>query len=158
MTPNSLVEAKKEIGLWELQSYDAENVLLHADRIPAEIAWMGEKFAYLSRLVEDLENDISAGESGAFLRAKGVTYQKRKVLKGGTKEVTLSASDDVAKHLSRTDDTVMELRRTLSRVREIQTRLKFYINALEKKSVLVAGMVGIVRDEYRLNQQRGGGY
>lgn len=156
--PNSLVVARREIGLWELQSYDAENVLLHADRIPAEIAWMGEKFAYLSRLVEDLENDISSGESAAFLRAKGVTYTQTKVLKGGKVEKEYFASDDVAKHMSRTDETVLELKRTLSRVREIQQRLKFYINALEKKSVLVAGMVGIVRDEYRLNQQRGGGY
>lgn len=153
MAESTLDQAKKEIGLWEIQSYSAENILLHAERIPGEMAWLGEKFAYLSRLVEDLENEYTSAESAAFLRAKGVTYTQTKPVKGGHSTREFTASDEVAKHISRTDPTVQEFKKTLSRMREIQTRLKFYLNALEKKSVLVAGMVGIARDEYRSNHQ-----
>lgn len=150
-------EQIKEIGLWEIRSYETENILLHADRIPGEIAWMGEKIAYLGKLVEDLDNAIENAESSAFLRAKGVTYTQTKAVKGGTSHREFSASDEVAKHMMRTDPTVVDLKQTRSRVREVLGRVRGYASALEKKSVLVSGMVGIARDEIR-NGHRQGGY
>ena len=27
---------KKDLGLWEIRSYETENILLHADRIPGD--------------------------------------------------------------------------------------------------------------------------
>lgn len=152
LTPEQI----KEIGLWEIRSYETENILLHADRIPGEIAWMGEKIAYLAKLVEDLDNSIENAESQAFLRAKGVTYTQTKATKGGTTNREFSASDEVAKHIMRTDPTVVELKATRSRVREVLSRVRGYSSALEKKSVLVSGMVGIARDEMRSNRQTGG--
>ena len=149
-------EVKKSIGLWEIRSYDTENILLHADRIPGEIAWAGEKLAYLTRLVEDLENAIENAEGKAFLRAKNVEITRVRSAKGGRREETFTASDEVAKYIMRTDVTVVELKQTLSRIREIQGRMRAYERALDKKSVLVSGMVGIARDELRTQNQRGG--
>jgi methylthioribose-1-phosphate isomerase len=147
---------KKDLGLWEIRSYETENILLHADRIPGEIAWAGEKLAYLARLVEDLENAIENAEGKAFLRAKGVELTRVRITKGGRREETFTASDDVAKFIMRTDPTVVDLKQTLSRVREVWARMKGYEKALDKKSVLVSGMVGIARDELRTQNQRGG--
>lgn len=149
-------DQKREIGLWEIRSYETENILLHADRIPGEVAWMGEKVAYLAKIVEDLDNAIEKAESQAFLRAKGMTWNRTKVVKGGRKEESFVASDEVSKHLMRTDPTVVELKATRTRVREILGRVKGYQSALEKKSVLVSGMVGIARDELRTHGRMGG--
>jgi hypothetical protein len=151
-----LGSVKKIIGLWEIRSYETENILLHADRIPGELAWIGERVAYLTKLVEDLDNAVEAAESKSFLRAKGVTLTRVKTLKGGRREETFSASDEVAKHIMRTDPTVIELKDTRSRVRELLGRMRGYSVALDKKSVLVSGMVGIARDELRHSQK--GGY
>ena len=106
--------------------------------------------------MEDLENAIENAEGKAFLRAKGVELTRVRITKGGRREETFTASDDVAKFIMRTDPTVVDLKQTLSRVREVWARMKGYEKALDKKSVLVSGMVGIARDELRTQNQRGG--
>lgn len=148
-------EQRKKIGLWEIHSYDTENIMLHADRVPGEVAWVGEKVAYLSKIVEDLDNSIENAESTAFLRAKGLSLKRVSAVKGGRKEEHFTPSDEVAKHMMKSDPTVYEMKQTRSRVRELLNRVKGYQSALEKKSVLVSGMVGIARDELRVNNRGG---
>lgn len=134
---------------WDIQTFSVENVMAHVETMPGAVAWLGEQLASANRQINDLTLTVQELEAVAFLRAKSITVNKTRPMKGGAKEVAYNPSDEVAKMMVRSDDEILAYKRALNDLIEKKEKIQGYLRAMDIKQVLIAPVVGIHRDELR---------
>ena len=135
-----------DLEWFDYSAVDRDNLAYHLEKTPAWHGQLGMMLAeaeYNMRLFEECARDQ---EARTYVRYKSEPW-KRRVTKGGAREVLVDASDEFAHEVARADVTALRLRNCGRAWRRRRDELRGWERAMETKRSFLASLAGIFRSE-----------